>query len=546
MIALEGKVAEAKEVFSIPAGNLAKVQDRILALNKRAAKLGCQPIVLTISDPIRVEVKVPVLDGRGRHVLNAATRLPEFTKEVRVHHEVTFKGEAPKFAGWSLVAALQYVAGNGENDAAMLIRSVPGETLPESFRTAESRCDHCGLVRRRTETFVVRHEDETYKQVGRQCIADFLGHRDPDAILAGAEFLFSAMDILGEGEDWGAGGGQRVVWLKDYLAYVAMVCRTEGWLSRSKARELEEQAAGIGGAIHTPTADRAYSYMFPFKRTGDEPVPEAEDAEIAEKAIDWLRGTLAAQADLNDYQHNLVVVCTRDAVVEKGFGIAASLIPAYKREMGLVAERKARFDSESKSEYFGTVGKREVFKLTVLKVIDCESQFGASHLHKFVDEKGNIATWFSSARSLEIGKTYEIKARVKSHEVYKGVKQTMLTRCAPECEWQCWVCLAYCDQEQVECPMGHRKVAWVCALYHRNFDAKVKICSECGLKKGQKAASQEQMKRFCDLIPKVASGLATDEEREEALRFVADHPEVRKQAAYEGVIETLLKKAVQE
>lgn len=460
------ETAKEPRIYKIPAQNLENLQDRIAKLQKRAAKLGVPEIVLRVSGLKKEEVAVR--DHNGKPVT-----------KTRVYYEVEVQGEAPKYAGWTLVAALQYIAGNGENEAAMFIRTVPGQTLPESFRHADQKCDHCGLARRRNETFVVRHEDGTLKQIGRQCIADFLGHQNPENILACAEWLLSAADVLGEAEDegWG-GGGKKVVWLSDYLSYVALAIRTGGWLSRSKARELPE------GDHRSATADEALSIMFPFKPSSDDPKPESQDIELAGKAIEWLRGTLAHQAELNDYQHNLVVICSRDAVVDKGFGIAASLIQAYKREMGMIAEQKARFEREVKSEFFGEVCKREVFTLTVVKLIDCEGgEFGPVKLHKFFDQNGNVAAWFSTGGSLEIGKTYRVRATVKAHEEYNGVKQTMLTRCAVDDEWYCPACRRTntpdAQDQKAVCDCGAVKGSWVCLNCRKVNGPEAKTC-ECG------------------------------------------------------------------
>lgn len=502
---------KAHQIHRISAENLPMLQGKIEALQKRAAKIGCQPVELRVSEPIKVAVPVrdhadpdggPMRDLDGKVITRT-----------RIYYDVEVKGEAPKYAGWTLVAALTHLAADGDNVAAMLLRTVPGQTLPESWRRADQKCDHCGLVRKRNETFVVRHEDGTLKQIGRQCIADFLGHQDPERLLSMAEYLMSADGLACGAEDDGSFGGKvGVVWLEEYLTWVAAVVRIEGWLSRSKARDQ-------GGFA---TADRAFDLMTKEEayRKRDDPRPAAEDLALAKTAIDWARTDLAAKPEKNDYEHNLAVVSARDAVDTKAFGIAASLITAYKRALGFEAERKARMEREAKSEFFGEAGKREVFTLTVLKVIDLESDYGAVHLHRFVDEKGNIATWFSSSGSLEIGKTYAIKASVKKHEEYKGAKQTMLTRCAVDGEWYCpshscrrlntpdaadsklvcvcgtakgsWHCLN-CGKmnapETKTCECGHDLKSWRCAKCHSYNVRKAKTCQKDGCGTPKKAWS---------------------------------------------------------
>lgn len=68
-------------------------------------------------------------------------------------------------------------------------------------------------------------------------------------------------------------------------------------------------------------------------------------------------------------------------------------------------------------------------KVTVLDRRICESHFGISYLHKMIDSAGNIFKWFSSNKQLEVGKTYQMKATVKKHDEFQGVKETLVTRC---------------------------------------------------------------------------------------------------------------------
>lgn len=469
---------EGPKIYKVPADNLPRLQERIEKLNKRAAKLGVQPIVLEVGQPIREEKQVTVKDALGYPVSDPQTG--EFLKEtvVSIFYPILVKGETPKYAGWTLVAALQHIAANGENEAAMFIRTVPGQALPADWRHADQKCDHCQAIRRRLETFVVKHEDGTLKQVGRQCIADFLGHQDPERYAQMAEWLLSASDIMTEAEDedgeMGSGRGDRTVWLETYLGFVAMTIRNHGWLSRTKARELADTHA------RSATADIAFHAMTerPSKQNPHPPKPEEQDHDLVKKAIEWLRTDLAKRSDLNDYQHNLTVICTRDVVISKGFGVAASLLPAYQREMGFVSERKLRFEQEKNSVHFGEAGKREVFDLTVTKIIPSQSDFGATFIHKFVDAKGNIATWFSTGRQLEIGKTYKIKGTVKKFDEFRGVKQTVLTRCSVETEWACPGCRTTNDDGTV-CECGVVKGSWTCPSCGKVSAPEAKTC-ECG------------------------------------------------------------------
>lgn len=83
----------------------------------------------------------------------------------------------------------------------------------------------------------------------------------------------------------------------------------------------------------------------------------------------------------------------------------------------------------SVSQPQGEVGERLDRTLTVKKVTQLENYFGTSTFYLFEDESGNEYCWTTSARQLDLGETYEVRGTVKAHQVYKGKKQTVLTRC---------------------------------------------------------------------------------------------------------------------
>ena len=45
------------------------------------------------------------------------------------------------------------------------------------------------------------------------------------------------------------------------------------------------------------------------------------------------------------------------------------------------------------------------------------------------DEGGNVYVWKTTSQKLEEHETYQLRGTVKSHDDYKGIPQTTLTRC---------------------------------------------------------------------------------------------------------------------
>ena len=80
-------------------------------------------------------------------------------------------------------------------------------------------------------------------------------------------------------------------------------------------------------------------------------------------------------------------------------------------------------------EYVGEIGERLSLTLTVSNVYELENGYGSSTMHIMKDENDNVFVWTTSAKNLAVGETYSLKGTVKNHQMYKGTKQTILTRC---------------------------------------------------------------------------------------------------------------------
>jgi hypothetical protein len=403
--------APRDQTYRIPAHNLERLQSVVAKLNKRAAKHGLTPIVLK-------EV------GQQTYV-----KTDEYGVEHHlILHEVRIIGETPTIAGWTFLATLEHVG-----EAGTIVRTVPWESVPERYRSADPRdCDVCHQVRSRLETFVLRNKAGEYKQVGRNCLAVFFGGQDAHSVAEMAELLIAVEAACSEGEwDGGMGGGEARVPSGFFLALTAGAIRTYGWCSKSQALSTD----------CTPTVARVLTRidrMRGIKPKYDDDPRDAyeiteEDRKLAADAADFATGYFSDKTDLDDYSYNLSVVAKLGSVNHKQMGLLASLIPWYQRQVGFQAEVKARAEKANTSTYVGEVGGKVQLTVTVLHVIDRANDYGyrggTTHIHKMADAAGNALTWFSSSDRLEEGQTYVLKGTVKAQEEYKGEKQTVLTRC---------------------------------------------------------------------------------------------------------------------
>lgn len=379
-------------IYQIPAESMDALREAIVQMNIRAEKLGCAAVVLTIHG--ETTKKIVHAYGTFEHKLVL----------------VSVDGTAPSLEGWSMVAVKEPLE-TGE----YLLRVVPGRSCPAEFRSTGMHCVHCGTDRRRSEVFVVRHEDGSCKQVGRQCLKDFLGGKDPTAILAGFEMIQEVSAILGDFEgdsEGGAGRAPLAVGIDRYLSVVACCIRRLGWAAKSKAYET--------GAV--ATASLAFGVCIrPDRRliADNELYVSEADSALADSALEW-----AVTQGGSDYLDNLAVACRRDIVDHRTAGLVASAISAYQRAQGIERERERK----KASSHIGAVGKRESFDVRVVAIRTFDSQWGARSMVQFEDMAGNVLVWWTGETKLSEGWSGRIKGTVKEHTEYRGAPQTVLSR----------------------------------------------------------------------------------------------------------------------
>jgi len=168
--------------------------------------------------------------------------------------------------------------------------------------------------------------------------------------------------------------------------------------------------------------------------------PTEADYTLAKQVADWMESLIdSTEAETSDYLWNLSVYAKAGKLTPKGIGIAASAVSAYNREL---AKRQKPVDA-SKSKHVGEVGQRLHLKVRLLAIHESQTDYGAMYIHKFVDEQGNLLTWFGSGRlyhttatsgaamdgkRVEPGHEIWAKMTVKRHSEFKGVPETHVSR----------------------------------------------------------------------------------------------------------------------
>ena len=84
--------------------------------------------------------------------------------------------------------------------------------------------------------------------------------------------------------------------------------------------------------------------------------------------------------------------------------------------------------ARANSQHVGAVGDKVTMTITVERVIVLKTQFGTNYITIARDEQGNAVTYKGQINIGDKGDTNTIKASVKEHTVYNGIKQTAIQR----------------------------------------------------------------------------------------------------------------------
>lgn len=392
-------------IIAPKAHRLAEAEAIVAKAAARAAKLGIDPVRLVVLGDRTTERTVEI------------GGLP-FTYRV-TRAVLALHGAAPRVAGYRLVARVEHTeAGN------LVARSPVGAADVDlaPYRDAAPACEHCGAARRRKDTFVLCEEATgTLRQVGRNCLADYLRSEDVAEALALWKLLATLSGAAGDGDDEGFGGGgyRGDIATADFIACAVTAVRLRGFHKSDSDRPTVEDARFAASPLYSNDAGT--------RRAWADAQPTDADWARAKAVQAWV----ATTDDTSDYLRNLRIACALPGVGRHG-GLLASAPTAYARHVErLVVARREQ--EAPRGAHVGTVGARvDLGDLTVLRTRFSDGAYGTTTIVALVDGAGNRMTWFASgAKDFEAGTVLRAcKATIKRHGDFRGTPDTTITRLA--------------------------------------------------------------------------------------------------------------------
>lgn len=335
--------------------------------------------------------------------------IDHITQTIHTHPDKFFVTEAVDITvsdtlinanGWTVSAHIEHLS-----DSCNVVTPIgySGE-LPKSWFSLKGSCEHCNTNRNRTKTYIVCKDGE-YKQVGAGCLHDYTGIRPVLAIT-----FAQVNDYLVE-DDLDASSfssmyksSKQPYTVVEVVAHAMLQIASNGYVKselRNSTRESVLKALNSNVEIPKQLLEEARKVC----------------EEISMISLDDASTFIIQSQNLvaNEY-------CSY-----RHIGRLCYLPEALKhhKEYQLKQAQKART-----AYYNGEVGERIcVNVISAHHITSFETQYGVTHIYKFLGNNNTCFVWFSSVWVEDLEAVKQIKGTIKEFNEYNGELQTVLTRC---------------------------------------------------------------------------------------------------------------------
>lgn len=330
------------------------------------------------------------------------------------HHRVarlTLNTPTLKQNGWTFVARVDELT-NDNADSDFIISSINNEKVEDKYKIDTLKCDHCGQVRHRNKTYIIRNEEGEYKQIGSACLKPFLG-LSPQFWAQDPEFLEKSVCKQGA----------------PLTSNHTRILKTSGLIALALAVSGGgEKYAGVNAA--NPTKYAVTHQLFGKLLRSEEVDPEPYQ-KLAEEII------ATTKFDDDNYGDNMRKLMKQEYVNARHIGYVISSIPAYLKQ---TRGEKIRAPKPVYKGYLGEKGEK--FKNVQARIL-LKRDLGVDYSHSYygvektlftaVTNDGKLVKWVTSSRNEQMlqadeGNTVIFdRFTVTGHAEYAGDDQTVVT-----------------------------------------------------------------------------------------------------------------------
>lgn len=390
------------------------LEKELAKINKTAAKIGADPIKVTVVDTLFKDVK-GAKDDQGKP-LTAPIKQKFLVIELI--------GSTPRIqsADGSYWEFLGVITPSSQNKA--ILNLVPGAGNSEGIRRMYSAnpyyCDHCRKVRIRNETFIVS-DGTQYRQVGRNCLKDFVGGSDPLAVLnffswfQDADALKKRMEAKSSSS--GGGGASSLRWAS-YLSPVDVLAATFAAVD-VKGKYVPAKAE-FGVSTATEVRHAFWGWDTPTTFLPKTLVDENEEIrkkmkdpayiKMGEDVLNWFKSLPAQEIQSNTYFQNVKVMVDEDAVETKMINYIIGLYAAWKRANPTAPQGQKVTLVKEWPQAWGQGPKPANKEHAVVKFIRYfTGSYGTSAIIYLMLDSGQGVTWkYSGKESVKEGDEFDL------------------------------------------------------------------------------------------------------------------------------------------
>ena len=369
------------KTYTIDVALLGKLEDRLISFKRKFNKYGNGDIIYTVSEPYAIK--------KSDH-------------SEQLVYDVTVDASY-RISGYSFIALLE------RTDSGNIVKTASEDVyVPEIYRD-RYECDHCKSNRNRKFTVVLKNDTTgEYIQVGKSCCKDYLGRDLADY----ASYLSFYSDVEEEVENLRSEFSSYTPCYKfeDVIYQTLERVARNGYISKSKAFDT--------GNIATSTA---VFCAFNFREYEGETF---EIYEVSDKSKEDYVEILAYLESLpadTDYRYNIKTLSTLKYIENSNLGLVVSIVGSWLRDTAI----KEKKEQSATSNYVGEVGEKLNIVGTPVCIHSYLGEYGWNYIYKLT-VGDDVIIWKTNKFLDEVEMT--IKATVKEHSEYNGVKQTVITR----------------------------------------------------------------------------------------------------------------------
>jgi len=279
---------------------------------------------------------------------------------------------------------------------------IPDFNIQEKHK--ENNCDHCGIDRFRTKTFILYSKKENmFKQVGSTCLNDYIGLK---TAMEYAEYLACIVYIKDNFND------DLEKFYDDNLAVLNFIVFRAKSIIDKEGRFVSKKEAFERNMPRMSTAAKVIDKEVKINLS-------KEEIEKMESEVLNIIDTIKNINPTNDFEKSIKALCDSVYIFRNNIGLACAAVKYYI---------DLKCNTNNKSQWVGNIKNKIESKMFLEKISSFGGCYGEIFIYKFIDGDGNIFIWKTSDKNIEKG-WYNIKGTIKEHKEYKSEKQTILTRC---------------------------------------------------------------------------------------------------------------------